>query len=341
VFDALKTIPFQYQFLKPHKMKLFLKIGGLLIGLLLLGYAYIQFAPSKSFDLPYSEFELSTDSTVLERGKYLVYGPARCSECHTQETEGAVAFVKKEGLSPLAGGHVFHTPIGEIYAKNITSDNETGIGKLSPGAIARTLRHAVNSQGHVMVPFMKYTHLSEADMVAIISFLKAQAPVSNPVPKSDYNLMGNMALKFFLKPHKKTKPIIKDIKPSLDLDYGAYLTHEVTGCGSCHTTFNMDKMEYDGVPLAGGGDFVGKEHIFRPPNLTPDPKTGHITNWTEAQFVSRFRAGKVFKDSPMPWENFGLMKDDDLKAVYRYLQSLPPHENDMGLVVRAIAEEEE
>ena len=36
--------------------------------------------------------------------------------------------------------------------------------------------------------------------------------------------------------------------------------------------------------------------VFRMPNLTPDPQTGHITAWTEDQFVARFRAGRKLRN---------------------------------------------
>jgi len=66
-------------------------------------------------------------------------------------------------------------------------------------------------------------------------------------------------------------------------------------------------------------------------NLTPDPKTG-IGDWPEEMFIQTLRTGKFMGMSrdilpPMPWQTIGQMTDDDLKAVYAYLKSLPPIEN--------------
>jgi hypothetical protein len=36
----------------------------------------------------------------------------------------------------------------------------------------------------------------------------------------------------------------------------------------------------------------------------------------------------------MPWAAFSRMSDDELKAIYRYLRSLPPVHNDTGETVR-------
>ncbi len=69
-------------------------------------------------------------------------------------------------------------------------------------------------------------------------------------------------------------------------------------------------------------------------NLTPDPKTG-IGNWTEDMFIKTLRSGKFMGMSrdilpPMPWQTIGQMSDDDLKAMFAYLMSLPPIENQIA-----------
>lgn len=67
-------------------------------------------------------------------------------------------------------------------------------------------------------------------------------------------------------------------------------------------------------------------------NLTPDD-TG-LGNWTEAQFFKAIREGKSKGMDgtrpllpPMPWFNFAKMSDEDLRAVFVYLKSLPPVKN--------------
>lgn len=66
-------------------------------------------------------------------------------------------------------------------------------------------------------------------------------------------------------------------------------------------------------------------------NLTPDPETGAIATWSYERFKERFqKEGRRVKESIMPWETFVNYSDDDLKAVYKYLMSLPPVKNDIG-----------
>jgi len=68
-------------------------------------------------------------------------------------------------------------------------------------------------------------------------------------------------------------------------------------------------------------------------NLTPHPATG-IGNWDEALFIQVLRTGKFMGTSrdmlpPMPWQEIGKMTDDDLKAIFAYLRSLPPIDNEI------------
>ena len=66
-------------------------------------------------------------------------------------------------------------------------------------------------------------------------------------------------------------------------------------------------------------------------NLTPDENTG-IGIWTEEMFVKALRTGRHMGVSrpiqpPMPWQVYGRLPDEDLKAIYAYLRSIPPVHN--------------
>ena len=77
--------------------------------------------------------------------------------------------------------------------------------------------------------------------------------------------------------------------------------------------------------------WVGSWGVSFSYNLTPHPATG-IGNWDETLFVRSLRTGKFMGTSrdmlpPMPWQEIGKMTDDDLKAIFAYLRSLPPIDN--------------
>jgi mono/diheme cytochrome c family protein len=66
-------------------------------------------------------------------------------------------------------------------------------------------------------------------------------------------------------------------------------------------------------------------------NLTPDETTG-IGLWSEDSFVKAIKTGKHMGAGrailpPMPWFWYNQIPDDDLKAIFAYLKSLPPIAN--------------
>jgi mono/diheme cytochrome c family protein len=67
-------------------------------------------------------------------------------------------------------------------------------------------------------------------------------------------------------------------------------------------------------------------------NLTPDPETGVLRDFTEEQFMQAMRTGRHQGQGrpilpPMPWQNVGQMTDEDLKAVFAYLRQIPAVKN--------------
>jgi hypothetical protein len=80
-------------------------------------------------------------------------------------------------------------------------------------------------------------------------------------------------------------------------------------------------------------------HSWSPPNITSDPETGRLGSMSEEQFVLRFRQGRLIPLSPMPWQAFSRMAEEDLRAIYRYLKTVPPVSNDVGPPVVTIGQE--
>ncbi|MEO8589103.1 MAG: hypothetical protein ABI432_07040 [Flavobacteriales bacterium] len=120
-------------------MKKFLKWTGIVILLLVVVFLITVFSRQNlTFEAPYPDITASADSAVIAHGEYLVHGPAHCTGCHTDKAHEA-AFLRGEEV-PLHGGFPFELPIGTIYTRNITNDKEHGVGRLTDGEIARTLR---------------------------------------------------------------------------------------------------------------------------------------------------------------------------------------------------------
>ena len=67
-------------------------------------------------------------------------------------------------------------------------------------------------------------------------------------------------------------------------------------------------------------------------NLTPDPETGVLRDFSEQQFIQTMRTGRHLGQGrqilpPMPWQVYGRLTDEDLKAVYAYLRQITPIKN--------------
>jgi Cytochrome c len=113
---------------------------------------------------------------------------------------------------------------------------------------------------------------------------------------------------------------------------GEYLV-SIAGCRSCHTP-DKGKPE-EGKLFAGGNETKLLGFTVRTANITPATVMG-IGTWTEEIFVAKFRnnssrenlnreAGKY--NTLMPWSFFGNMKENDLKAIYKYLKTVAPIHN--------------
>ncbi len=239
--------------------------------------------------------------------------------------------------SPLIGGFVFDIPLGKFYPRNLTPDPETGLGNVGDSAIARALRYGVGHDGRALLPFMEMQGLSDDDLVAVVSYLRTQAPVHNVVPQHYYNVLGKI-----VKATAMAHPVGPSSPPPAVAPRGAsaetrhYLVESVALCWACHTERSQMTGALTGPRFAGTKGFQDDGNASRSwshPNITSDPETGRLGRMTEDQFVARFRQGRVIPESPMPWQAFSRISEDDLRSIYRYLKSVPRVKRDNGPVM--------
>ena len=321
--------------------KVFVVILLVLIVIIAVFFSFISLTWEKEFTAEYPDITASTDSAVIARGKYLVYGPAHCVYCHVSpENFGELT----KGMEvPLSGGLEFDIPPGKFRIPNITPDPETGIGKMTDAEIARALRYSVNHKNKFMAPYMAFQDMSDEDIGAVISFLRSQEPVRHEVNPDEYTFLGKAIMAFgLLKPTGPTGIPPVSVAADTTAAYGTYLAKSVANCVGCHTARDMKTGKFTGPLFAGGMQFppepLSKGFAFISPNLTPDKETGIMNGWDEAFFIERFHAGRVQEGSPMPWEAFERLSDSDLKALYRFLLSLEPSNNKIAKIIFAPGE---
>lgn len=271
------------------------------------------------FDAPYPDIHASKDSAVIARGRHLVISAAHCVDCHGRGNQDSMMKLGKD--VPLMGGFTFELPLGKVYAKNITPDMETGIGRRTDAELARVLRYGVHANGDAVFNFMPFQHTSDEDLRAIISYLRSTEPVKNRVPDHELNALGKSVRAFMVKPVGPTDPVPVSVKPDTTATYGKYLVFSVANCRGCHTQRQLTG-EYTGPLLAGGNPMGEKDLALTPPNLTTD-SSSRIFGWSKEKFMGRFREGKKIAFSHMPWESYNRMTDEELTAIYNYLITVP------------------
>lgn len=277
-------------------------VGLLLIAVLVL-YGLAAYRINKNYSIQVETVPIPDDAAALERGKYLVENVAACTGCHT---------------SDLGGEFFLNDPmIGQVYSNNLTS-GEGGVGReYSDEDWVRTLRHGVSPDGKtvMIMPSQNFAHMTDEDLGATIAYLKNLPPVDRESPEPSFTFMAKLI--FALGGLGKTPAEIiqeqgiqpDEVTPGISAEYGEYISYLGT-CRDCH-----------GPDLNGG--VAGPGEPFAP-NLTPG---GELVGWTEEDFLTAIKTGVKPSGSSlnegMPWELYSGINDDDLRALWLYLQSLP------------------
>lgn len=312
-----------------------LKILGFILAAIILiavvGITYIKAAlPNVG---PPPDITVEATPELVARGAYLANSVAVCMDCHsTRDWNKFSGPLVEKTLGK--GGELFSRDFGfpgNFVSKNITPH---GIGDWTDGDLYRLITSGVSKSGDPIFPVMPYINygkMATEDIYAIIAYLRTLEPIESDVPESEADFPMSIIINTLPKPAApRALPDKEDI-----LEYGSYMTN-AAACNECHTP------QEKGSPImekyfAGGFEFkLPGFGIVRSANLTPS-STG-IGNWTEEQFLNRF---KMYADSSytphdvksgefqtvMPWTMYATMKEEDLKAIYAFLQSLDPIEN--------------
>jgi mono/diheme cytochrome c family protein len=257
----------------------------------------------------------------MARGRYLVVGLVGCETCHSPKdwkTHGAPNLPGME----LAGQVI---PIdnlpGVIVATNLTPDTETGGANWTDDEIARAIREGIGHDGRTlfpMMPYQAYRTLSDEDLASILVYLRSIAPVRNPLPPTRVNFPVNYLIRGV--PQPVTSPVRGPGPQSSAVERGKYLA--AVGCG-CHVPTNP-KGPIPGLTYGGGEILKGPWGEVTSANITQD--ASGISYYDDAMFLQAMRTGYVKArklSSIMPFGEFANLNDDDLKAIFAYLRTLP------------------
>jgi mono/diheme cytochrome c family protein len=252
----------------------------------------------------------------VRRGQYLVR-MGDCASCHTPE-----------GGQLFAGSFGLKTPFGVIYSTNLTSDAETGLGRMSPDIFYRALHDGVGPKGGQIYPAMPYnyfTRVSRADSDAMLAYLKTTPPVHSRRPAN--KLPFPLSIRFFVRGwnlfffHKGA--FTPEPAKSEEWNRGAYIVNGLGHCGGCHTPKNFLAGDKAHQPLHGG-----ELDNWVAPDLTANGRTG-LGAWSSDDIVEYLKTGRnahANAGGPMAevvTNSTSLMTDADLRAVATYLKDQP------------------
>ena len=257
----------------------------------------------------------ATAEPSVERGSYLVTGPAGCGNCHSPM--GPDGFI--EGME-LGGRLVLDVPEFTAYAPNITPAGR--IAKWTDEDVVRVIREGIRPDGSLIgppMPFAMYRGLSDDDVMSIVAYLRTVPPVDNEVPASTFNIPL---------PPAYGPPVehVAAIPAGVTVEYGAYLAGPVAHCMECHTPMGPEGPMLDTALGQGGFEIPGPWGVSVSSNLTTheDGLAGYTDEELATMITKGVRPDGSQMMPPMPYPFLAKMTDDDLAAIILYLRTLPP-----------------
>jgi mono/diheme cytochrome c family protein len=280
---------------------------GSMIGLILIAaivlYIDANIRINKTYTIQPETVIFPTDPASIERGGHL--SAIYCAECHGDDYSGKTVFN--------------NPPLGAISGLNLTPGEGGAGSEFTDANWVLAVRHGINPEGKplLVMPSKDRYYLSDADFGDIIAYLKSLPPVNKKVDDPKLTPLGKILvaagafgdiISVETIDHTGPRPVAPP--EGVTAMYGEYLVKSF-GCTTCH-----------GKNLSGGRD--PNPAAPPAPDLTPG---GDLGKWTDLNFINTIRGGIDPKQHKltefMPWKYLSHMTDDELKAVWLYLQSLP------------------
>ena len=259
---------------------------------------------NKVYDLPASNITLPEDAASIEYGKHRV--EILCQGCHGEDLSGVENWFS-------AG------PLGTIDSANLTA-GEGGVGKeFTTEDFVRAVRHGIGRDGKpiFMIAVPSTAHLSDEDLGAIIAYLKTIPPVDHTLEGERFTPLAKILLASGLMDKLPVEAVSHEVnvtapERAATAEYGEYIVN-TNDCRICHG------------PELNGGPFPDPTITKISPNLTPG---GELGFWNEEDFINVIRTGVTpsghqLDPEFMPWPSYSKFYDEELQAIWLYLQSLP------------------
>jgi mono/diheme cytochrome c family protein len=297
--------------------------AGLIAGAALLALGLELLPSARSQTAPAASAPAAASADQISRGEYLAHA-ADCVACHS--APGGAAY---------AGGRGMGSPLGTIYATNITPDKATGIGNYTLQDFERALRHGIARDGHRLYPSMpypSYAKVTDEDVAALYAyFMQGVKPVSqqNRMPEIRWPLNMRWPLAIWDGLFVDDGVYRPDAQQDAAWNRGAYLVQSLGHCGACHTPRGWFFQE-EGLTQAKSAYLSGAPlDNWSAADLTGDASFG-LGSWSEADVATFLKTGHngtgAAFGSMIDVINYStqLMTPEDDAAMAHYLKSLAP-----------------
>ncbi|GAB4426357.1 MAG: hypothetical protein Kow002_15690 [Anaerolineales bacterium] len=286
-------------------------VPGVLLGLPLLAvltlYAIGQVRLNKIYPVAVQSVPIPADPASLNEGRR-IFRYRGCEACHGENLEGLV--------------YLDNPALGQVITPNLTT-GKGGIGALRTDEdLLRAIRHGLRPNGKplLFMPSTEFYYLSDEDLGKILAYIRSVPPVDNQPPPSKLSFTGFVVMNITrditflpaeLIPHGQPPPPAP--APSVTPAYGAYLA---ISCMVCHG------------PTYSGGEIPGFPPEWPAASNLTSGRGSRLPAWGEEGFIEIMRTGqkhgRAINPEYMPWGSYRYMTDDELRAVYNFLMSLPP-----------------
>lgn len=251
------------------------------------------------------------DPALIEQGRHLVTA-GDCAACHSPS---------------MAGGDPIVSPMGSIYASNITPDRTTGIGSWTVEQLSDALRKGKSPRGHLYpaMPYTSYTGLDDEQVRAIYAYLMlAVKPVSKKAPDTDLPFP-------FVRPAMAVwNALFLDVghpTGAIDVDgaqeqRGRLLVETLGHCTACHSS-RGSLMQQDASRHLAGAMFGG----WWAPNITPHEDG--IGGWSDVRLMQFLQTGHTDKAvaagemATVVSRSLSQLPQQDIAALVAYLRKVP------------------